>query len=456
MIARLKPWVVPAFLLLCLILGGSVQRPYWALTLQMIGVALIGWSVAVSGIERIERPGRQLLMLAAAALGVVALQLVPVPPALWSALPCRESVEGGFRLLGQPLPWLPISLTPYDGLAAVSKMLPVLGILLAMLTLGAYRPGWIAAAIVIATFAGVLVGALQVGSGDPESSPWYFYRLTNFGTAVGFFADGNHMASLLVVCIPFLIALGHQLRSRSARSGSTIGTFVMVGAGLGVILVGVALNGSLAGLILGLPVLAASLMMVAKDRRKLRLPVILAGFVAAAAAVAVYQSPAGDKLLSRGDTDISVSSRQAMWRNTAKAAVDHLPLGSGLGSFIQVYRRYEDPALVGRTYVNNAHNDYLEVALDLGLPGIVLMLTFLIWWVRRAGVIWRSSSGDRYAQAATIASAALLIHSSVEYPLRSVALAAVMAACMAIMALPPVRKAGDGAGDLRPTRHLSV
>ena len=42
-----------------------------------------------------------------------------------------------------------------------------------------------------------------------------------------------------------------------------------------------------------------------------------------------------------------------------------------------------DPATIERTYVNHAHNDYLELALEGGIPAIVLMLLFLAWWARR-------------------------------------------------------------------------
>ena len=49
-----------------------------------------------------------------------------------------------------------------------------------------------------------MLGVLQATSADVLQSPWYLYRYSNFGIATGFFANSNHMASLLVVSIPFV------------------------------------------------------------------------------------------------------------------------------------------------------------------------------------------------------------------------------------------------------------
>ena len=40
------------------------------------------------------------------------LQLVPLPPWIWTRLPHRDKIVGVFALLQQDLPWLPISVSP--------------------------------------------------------------------------------------------------------------------------------------------------------------------------------------------------------------------------------------------------------------------------------------------------------------------------------------------------------
>ena len=71
---------------------------------------------------------------------------------------------------------------------------------------------------------------------------------------------------------------------------------------------------------------------------------------------------------------------------------EHIALGSGVGSFQRVYRHFEDHSAVTRTFANHAHNDYLELALETGIPGILLLVLFFYWWGSRAVPIWRTAA----------------------------------------------------------------
>ena len=144
-----------------------------------------------------------------------------------------------------------------------------------------------------------------------------------------------------------------------------------------------------------------------------------------------------------------------MWSTTLPAIADAMPVGTGIGTMPAVYHLYENPALVDSIVVVHAHNDYLEIALETGVAGIVLILMFLLWWGPQTWVMWSAQMSDRYARAATIASGALLVHSIVDYPLRTAALSAVFAACLAMIAQPRNRKPNQPA-DLWPSRHVEV
>jgi O-antigen ligase len=130
-----------------------------------------------------------------------------------------------------------------------------------------------------------------------------------------------------------------------------------------------------------------------------------------------------------------------------------MPLGSGLGSFVRVYRLYESPDSVSTEYVIHAHNDYVEIALELGVAGIILMVAFLLWWVTAVVAVWRTGKGGSFARAASIASAAVLVHSIVDFPLRTAAISACFAMCLGLLA-ERRQVAMRQAGDLRPSRHL--
>lgn len=423
---------VPAHLLLCMLLGGSGQGVWFNAVLQLVGIVLIAWAVVTRRRQALARESLFLFALAAGAVLLVLLQLVPLPSELWPSLPGREPVSSGYESLGLAAPPLPLSLTPYDTLSAAYALLPPLAVLAGALCLHAHRERWIVGAIVLGALASVLLSAIQL-SGDGVRSWAYLYPYTNTG-AVGFFANRNHMADLLVIAIPFAVALltSGQRRAR----GKGFATFVLGGVGLLLLGVGLVLNASLAALGLALPVLAFTslLLPVPASLRRFLVP---AGTIALIAVVVALAGSSAGADLRRGGDLASLQSRADIWETTTSAIESSFPIGTGVGSFPAVYAAHEDQAAVGNTYVNHAHNDYLELVLETGLPGLLLMLAFLTWWGIRVFRVWKSPSSSHFAKAATIASAAVLAHSIVDYPLRTAAIASVFAACLALMLMAP-------------------
>ena len=107
-------------------------------------------------------------------------------------------------------------------------------------------------------------------------------------------------------------------------------------------------------------------------------------------------------------------------------------------------------------YVNHAHNDYLELVLELGAAGAVLIVLFLGWWAVAATRVWTSTLSTPFGRAATIATAAILAHSIVDYPLRTGALMAVFGAAIALMAQRSRSAPESKRSDLRPARHVKL
>jgi O-antigen ligase len=224
-----------------------------------------------------------------------------------------------------------------------------------------------------------------------------------------------------------------------------------------IILVGLALNGSLAGIGLSIPVLTGSLAMLWAAKRRLPLWAVAGAMLVTAASLYIpFSTPLGNNLTTV-EAKASQFSRYTSFSVTLDAAQDYLPLGSGIGTFVEIYRTYEDPAVVESTYMNHAHSDYLELALETGIPGLVLIALFLLWWAWRAAAVWRAEEADYFARAATVASAAILAHSVVDYPLRTAAIGAVFAMCCALMAEPRPRERSrrKETAENQP-RHLSA
>ena len=94
-----------------------------------------------------------------------------------------------------------------------------------------------------------------------------------------------------------------------------------------------------------------------------------------------------------------------------------------------------------------------EVALELGLAGIVLMLFFLAWWAIAVWRAWRTPEAGPFARAAAIASAAVLVHSLVDFPLRTAAISACFGMCVALLADSRAAAPKEQA-QLRRRRHV--
>ena len=448
--SAVKSAVAPAYLLACLLFGGSAQGIWQNMILQLVGLAIIAWAAA-SGGEPLPKPARTLLLILLGALAVIVLQLIPLPASLWTG-GLRSKLADSYAILGLAVPPLPISLAPYAALNTLFAVVPPLAVFCAIMRLGAFRASWLVAALLAGAVAGITLGALQVVAPGP-GSPWYLYPQTNRGVAVGFFANANHMADSLVCALPFIAALASAGRTRNIQRYSAL--LITLAAAALLIVVGIALNGSLAGYALAVPVIGASILIAAPPSRNLRAPIgIFTGLALLAAAFAIASTSIGSSRIGQ-EASGSVQSRGVILRTTAKGIADTMPLGSGLGSFVKVYPLYESADQVTPEYVIHAHNDYAELVLELGLAGVLLIVAFIAWWAAAARAAWRTGGGGPYARAASIATAVVLVHSLVDFPLRTAAISAIFAMCLGLLIDRRPAQRQDP-NDLRATRHVVV
>lgn len=451
MIQMLSRLALSGYLALAMLAGGSVRAIWPNAVLQLLAAALIIWAAVATPTTPISKAGRFLLAIACASLGLIILQLVPLPPGIWAELPGQNVLVRGYSMLGLPLPWRPVSLTPHATLASAFALLPPLAVLLAVLRLP-QQENWLVGTVILGACANVLLGAFQVASGGSSAtSAGYLYEISNDG-AVGFFANSNHLGMMLVAGLTFAVALvsrswfAERRRARVPMLVLSIGSVV-------VILAGLAINRSLAAVTLGAAAIFASGLLFPAGR-KLRRLALVAGVLAFFAIIFLLAiNPASAPLAGKGLSSFQI--RWAIWVNTLDLIRQTFPFGTGLGSFSAFYPVTENPAVVDRFFVNHAHNDYLELVLEGGIAAIALILTFLGWWIALVARIWRSPLSSQLVKAATIASGAMLAHSIVDYPLRTAALGSVFALCLALMARGPAAQTGQTSAR-RPTRHVNI
>ncbi len=150
------------------------------------------------------------LALVVGAIALPCLQLIPLPPELWNALPGRDFVAEILTTAQAPMSWRPISLIPSETWRALLSLLPSVAIFLAILSLGRdARRRLLLVALAIGV-ASAMLGMLQVLGGGP-----YFFTFTNAGTAVGFFANPNHLAALEYALLPLGAAALAETQTQS-------------------------------------------------------------------------------------------------------------------------------------------------------------------------------------------------------------------------------------------------
>lgn len=436
-------FLASAWLLLCLTLGGSTTGGILANSFLQIAAGALVLYLVHSRIA-LDPASRSLLLLLLAAAALLLLALVPLPPAVWQGLAGRRDIAAAYTLAAIPLPWLPFSLTPDATLATSFSLLPPLAMVLLVLASSAEGRRNAIVTLTAFSFASVLFGVFQQVSG--YSSDTYIYQYTSRGGAVGFFANRNHLATLCLMTIPFLAAFVTVVQR--SRDGSRPGEWIPAASALALMVVGTIVVQSLAGWLLLLPTLLACLLLLRRlPQKSARILVTATVAVLVATVLTALFAPWSD--IVPVAAEVHPQERRAIMGRTWEAATTFFPFGTGPGSFVSVFPRFEDLTGGSTAYINHAHNDYLEWLLEAGIPGILLLGAFLMWWGNRIGSVWQSG-GDPFARAATIGIGVVLAHSFVDYPVRTAAIACVFALCCGVASAPAAVVTGS-----RRTRQSS-
>jgi O-antigen ligase len=442
----------------CLLLGGASAAGVVANAfLQLVGLGLV---VALVWKRDFTLPdgARGPVLVGGALLLAGLLSLVPLPSILGSGALRGELFEA-YRLIGMAPPALAASLAPPSTLSSLLHLLPAAAMFLLVLRLTNEERRRLPIVLLAIAGISVVLGAFQLMGG--QDSPLRLYDLTTRSAPVGFFANANHEATLLLCALPLTALIAGRMATRRSRSKRSGGAIVSVSFAI-FIIAGIAISGSSAGYGLAVPAVMASFLIY----RRTVAGRVAAGWWAALAALALIfayaglQGPLGKEAFE-GDLNASApSSRRVLATKTTEIIKDSFPIGTGLGTFSTIYRRYEDPGQVTHQFANHAHNDYLEAAMELGAPGVLLILAFLLWWGRRSYRAWTGDfEGAALARAGSVIVGLVLAHSIVDYPIRTAAIAAVFAFACALMAAPaPKRSSGEPAEDdsAAPLRHIEA
>jgi O-antigen ligase len=384
------------------------------------------WPLDFSGF----RDARILLAGLALAYLLLLAQLVPLPPGLWGSLPGHATYFTVASEAGS-LGWRPLTLSPDLTLNAVAGLLPATALGLLALTLDFRGRVQLARWLVGIACVSAVLGLVQLASGGDA---FHLFRTSSADSAVGLFANRNHQAVLMACGLPVVAALAAIRLSEGGDSGRVLGVAGSIGL---LMLLAIAATGSRMGLLLGAVGLISGIAIFALcAKASLEAPrrpgLWAAGTGAALAAIVpisilIARSGAVERLTSGQAVD---ETRVAALRPMLEVARSFMPFGSGFGTFEPAYQQFEPYSLLSTIYLNQAHNEPVQLAIEGGVPALVLLFLFVLWWLRSAVLAVRpreSAARRAMAMAAASATLILMLSSLVDYPLRTPLLSAAFA-----------------------------
>jgi O-antigen ligase len=362
---------------------------------------------------------------------LIIAQLMPMPPGLWVRMPGHD-IYAPIAREADAFGWRPWTLSPDLTLNALGALLPATAIGLLALTLDFRGRLLLAQGVVGVACISALLGLLQLAGGGTFL---HLFRTSSEDSAVGLFANRNHQAALMACSLPILAALASIRIREGARPGRLLGLAIAIAA---LLLMALAATGSRMGLLLGFIGLAAAMIVYGVTAGPGGPRRWLAGLaLVAAAAVPVSVLVVRSGSIARLASDPVDQTRMAALGPMLKAARAFLPFGAGFGTFDPVYRHFEPDSLLSTIYLNQAHNEPVQLAIEGGLPALLLLLLFLGWWMSATirALRPRDSASRRALAIAMVATSLILMLSSlVDYPLRTPLLSGLFAiACVELV-----------------------
>lgn len=411
------PFLLLAALLMVAFLfgGGGIGAALANLAVQLSALAVLAMRrEAFAAFWRVSPlPLRALVVLS---IALPLAQIIPLPEALWQSLPGRTPVTASLELTGtgNSAQWMPFSLHPRRTLLAVTALVTPLAVLCAGWTLPRERLidlGWSVVALGLVT---VLIGAAQLAGGT-EAATLYGSRQPG-QILLGTFANRNSTGLFLTFALG-LAALLPAPRPHPVVMPARLATCALL-------LLAVVLTQSRTSLVLAaIPVLLGvfrALTQRMPGRSTPRTAMIGLGalaLVAMGAGALVVAAP-GRIAATLERFEAKDDPRRFIWDDAVYTAGRHWPVGAGIGTFDELYQIDESLENLTLRRAGRAHNDYIEIAIEAGAPGLALiaawlvLLTWLSWRARGSKAHWAAWAGSAFLFA-------IALQSVTDYPLRN-------------------------------------
>ena len=407
--------------------GGSRDRGIGDVVTQLLALPVGLWALFVLATSAGPGLRRAAIAVAMLIVGTVLIQQLPLPEGLWRGIAVRDALAQDLASSGVDDARHLWSLSPLASERALWSIMPALAVFLGTLALPVQQHRRLLLLVVGLSTASLLLGFLQLGA--PQDSvlnpfPEWVPRLN------GFFSNPHHQSTALAVSIVILVAL--LVSGRGSEPSPEAPPWVRFGLALLAVLLFAALplTGSRAVMLLAVLALVAVPVILRRGGGRTAIPSGAPTAMATAklrgiqSVLGVFALGAILAAVGWLRHDIAEEARWVVASATAAMGWAHAPLGAGVGSFVPWFEQAAPAALVREEYYNHAHNEYAQWWLESGVLGVITILavaTLLLAGYPRGRVA--GTDVDRgIAVAAWLGCVLLLLHSAVDYPLRTPAL----------------------------------
>jgi O-antigen ligase len=274
-----------------------------------------------------------------------------------------------------------------------------------------------ALAVAISTY-GVAVAGFALLQGLSPNGKLYWIRTPRFGGSIyGPYVNHNHYAGLMEMLIPVPLVF---CLSRYAR-----GRIRMLVAGGAALMVGtIFISGSRGGMVAVVVELIVLGVVLVRMEHGAKAATAIGIFGAMVLGILVWigGGALGKRLLTIGPEtkhELSGGLRWTVNKDGIRMFARKPILGWGLGTFPTAYPRFR--TFYTNFFVNEAHDDYLQLLVETGVVGFALMLWFLVRLYRNAAKKlsdWPNDINGAVALACLLGCTGILVHSFVDFNLQ--------------------------------------
>ena len=284
---------------------------------------------------------------------------------------------------------------------------------------------------------GFLVAAFALLQGLSSTTKLYWVRAPRLGGWIyGPYVNHNHYAGLMEMLVPIPLVFSLTRGARGPRK-------TMAGIAAALMACTIFLSGSRGGMLAFLVEIALLAAAVTWRQKNRKVTLALGTFLMIGLGLVLWLG--GSELSQRlasihteTRTELSGGTRFDIDRDALRMFARKPVLGWGLGTFPDVYPQFR--SFHTNFFINEAHNDYLQLLVELGGLGFAAML-WLLWAVYRNAARklkdWPEDTNGAVALAAMLGVTGILVHSFVDFNLQIPANAALFYVLCMVAAMEP-------------------